>query len=101
MRVIFFSPTGLVPQLIGVAPEKAIKLTVSTSLHIHNHPPLLTHFAYTCGFMPVCVCLPQVNDFVRDRFTDKDNTIPLFAEIMAGGCVSTKLFFICECMDEQ
>uniref|UniRef100_A0A672IUN8 Calcium-binding mitochondrial carrier protein Aralar1-like n=1 Tax=Salarias fasciatus TaxID=181472 RepID=A0A672IUN8_SALFA len=45
---------GLVPQLIGVAPEKAIKLTV--------------------------------NDFVRDKFTQKDNSIPLFAEIMAGGC---------------
>uniref|UniRef100_A0A7N6ASC2 EF-hand domain-containing protein n=1 Tax=Anabas testudineus TaxID=64144 RepID=A0A7N6ASC2_ANATE len=45
---------GLVPQLIGVAPEKAIKLTV--------------------------------NDFVRDKFTTKDDTIPLFAEIMAGGC---------------
>ncbi|KAL2081586.1 hypothetical protein ACEWY4_023439 [Coilia grayii] len=45
---------GLVPQLIGVAPEKAIKLTV--------------------------------NDFVRDKFTDKDNTIPLFAEVLAGGC---------------
>ncbi|XP_077579888.1 electrogenic aspartate/glutamate antiporter SLC25A12, mitochondrial-like isoform X2 [Stigmatopora nigra] len=45
---------GLVPQLIGVAPEKAIKLTV--------------------------------NDFVRDKFTDKDNSIPLLAEIMAGSC---------------
>uniref|UniRef100_A0AAQ6ANS2 EF-hand domain-containing protein n=1 Tax=Amphiprion ocellaris TaxID=80972 RepID=A0AAQ6ANS2_AMPOC len=45
---------GLVPQLIGVAPEKAIKLTV--------------------------------NDFVRDKFTTKDDTIPLFAEILAGGC---------------
>uniref|UniRef100_A0A669EPJ0 Solute carrier family 25 member 12 n=1 Tax=Oreochromis niloticus TaxID=8128 RepID=A0A669EPJ0_ORENI len=45
---------GLLPQLIGVAPEKAIKLTV--------------------------------NDFVRDKFTEKDDTIPLFAEIMAGGC---------------
>ncbi|XP_020512869.1 electrogenic aspartate/glutamate antiporter SLC25A12, mitochondrial [Labrus bergylta] len=45
---------GLVPQLIGVAPEKAIKLTV--------------------------------NDFVRDKFTGKDNTIPFFAEVMAGGC---------------
>uniref|UniRef100_A0A8D2ZTA4 EF-hand domain-containing protein n=1 Tax=Scophthalmus maximus TaxID=52904 RepID=A0A8D2ZTA4_SCOMX len=45
---------GLVPQLIGVAPEKAIKLTV--------------------------------NDFVRDKFTGKDNTIPFLAEIMAGGC---------------
>ncbi|XP_061694462.1 electrogenic aspartate/glutamate antiporter SLC25A12, mitochondrial-like isoform X1 [Syngnathoides biaculeatus] len=45
---------GLVPQLIGVAPEKAIKLTV--------------------------------NDFVRDKFTDKDNSIPLLAEILAGGC---------------
>uniref|UniRef100_A0A8C7ZYG9 Solute carrier family 25 member 12 n=1 Tax=Oryzias sinensis TaxID=183150 RepID=A0A8C7ZYG9_9TELE len=53
---------GLVPQLIGVAPEKAIKLTVSSS------------FLY------------RVNDFVRDKFTQKDDTIPLFAEIMAGGC---------------
>ncbi|KAF5905853.1 calcium-binding mitochondrial carrier protein Aralar1-like, partial [Clarias magur] len=45
---------GLLPQLIGVAPEKAIKLTV--------------------------------NDFVRDKFTDKDDTIPLVAEVLAGGC---------------
>uniref|UniRef100_A0A8C1Y505 Solute carrier family 25 member 12 n=1 Tax=Cyprinus carpio TaxID=7962 RepID=A0A8C1Y505_CYPCA len=45
---------GLVPQLIGVAPEKAIKLTV--------------------------------NDFVRDKFTTKEDTIPLAAEILAGGC---------------
>ncbi|KAL0963835.1 hypothetical protein UPYG_G00314220 [Umbra pygmaea] len=44
---------GLVPQLIGVAPEKAIKLTM--------------------------------NDFVRDKFTREDNSIPLFAEILAGG----------------
>lgn len=34
--------------------------------------------------------VPQVNDFVRDKFTEKDDTIPLFAEIMAGGCVSTE-----------
>uniref|UniRef100_A0A8C5RMX7 Solute carrier family 25 member 12 n=1 Tax=Laticauda laticaudata TaxID=8630 RepID=A0A8C5RMX7_LATLA len=45
---------GLLPQLIGVAPEKAIKLTV--------------------------------NDFVRDKFTQRDGSIPLFAEILAGGC---------------
>ncbi|XP_072297354.1 electrogenic aspartate/glutamate antiporter SLC25A12, mitochondrial-like isoform X1 [Eucyclogobius newberryi] len=45
---------GLVPQLIGVAPEKAIKLTV--------------------------------NDLMRDKFSEKDGSIPLFAEIMAGGC---------------
>uniref|UniRef100_A0A8C7ZUY8 Solute carrier family 25 member 12 n=1 Tax=Oryzias sinensis TaxID=183150 RepID=A0A8C7ZUY8_9TELE len=30
--------------------------------------------------------LYRVNDFVRDKFTQKDDTIPLFAEIMAGGC---------------
>uniref|UniRef100_A0A668A1G1 Solute carrier family 25 member 12 n=1 Tax=Myripristis murdjan TaxID=586833 RepID=A0A668A1G1_9TELE len=36
--------------------------------------------------MTACVCALQVNDFVRDKFTSKDNTIPLFAEIMAGGC---------------
>uniref|UniRef100_A0A8C6X0F4 Solute carrier family 25 member 12 n=1 Tax=Naja naja TaxID=35670 RepID=A0A8C6X0F4_NAJNA len=45
---------GLLPQLIGVAPEKAIKLTV--------------------------------NDFVRDKFTQRDGSIPMFAEILAGGC---------------
>ncbi|MGH0122094.1 UNVERIFIED_CONTAM: hypothetical protein FKN15_013013 [Acipenser sinensis] len=45
---------GLLPQLVGVAPEKAIKLTV--------------------------------NDFVRDKFSKKDGSIPLFAEVMAGGC---------------
>lgn len=47
---------GLIPQLIGVAPEKAIKLTV--------------------------------NDLVRDKFTDKKGNIPLWAEVMAGSCVS-------------
>ncbi|XP_069839016.1 electrogenic aspartate/glutamate antiporter SLC25A12, mitochondrial isoform X2 [Dendropsophus ebraccatus] len=45
---------GLLPQLVGVAPEKAIKLTV--------------------------------NDFVRDKFTQRDGSVPLLAEIMAGGC---------------
>ncbi|XP_061579510.1 electrogenic aspartate/glutamate antiporter SLC25A12, mitochondrial-like [Cololabis saira] len=45
---------GLLPQLIGVAPEKAIKLTM--------------------------------NDFIRDKFTTEDDTIPLPAEILAGGC---------------
>lgn len=50
---------GLLPQLLGVAPEKAIKLTV--------------------------------NDFVRDKFMLKDGSVPLAAEILAGGCVS--IFF--------
>lgn len=44
------------PQLMGVAPEKAIKLTV--------------------------------NDFVRDKFMDKNSNLPLYGEIIAGGCVS-------------
>ncbi|TMS18333.1 Calcium-binding mitochondrial carrier protein Aralar2, partial [Larimichthys crocea] len=44
---------GLVPQLLGVAPEKAIKLTV--------------------------------NDFVRGKTRQKDGTVPLAAEILAGG----------------
>lgn len=47
---------GLVPQLLGVAPEKAIKLTV--------------------------------NDLIRDKLTDKKGKIPLWSEILAGGCVS-------------
>ncbi|XP_022211011.2 calcium-binding mitochondrial carrier protein Aralar1 isoform X1 [Drosophila obscura] len=45
---------GLLPQLMGVAPEKAIKLTV--------------------------------NDLVRDKLTDKRGNIPVWSEILAGGC---------------
>ncbi|KAK2583012.1 hypothetical protein KPH14_009057 [Odynerus spinipes] len=45
---------GLVPQLMGVAPEKAIKLTV--------------------------------NDFVRDKFMDKNGNLPVYGEIIAGAC---------------
>lgn len=45
---------GLVPQLMGVAPEKAIKLTV--------------------------------NDFVRDKFMDKNGYLPLSGEILSGAC---------------
>uniref|UniRef100_A0A674DIV6 Solute carrier family 25 member 13 n=1 Tax=Salmo trutta TaxID=8032 RepID=A0A674DIV6_SALTR len=45
---------GLVPQLLGVAPEKAIKLTV--------------------------------NDFIRGKSRQKDGSIPVPAEILAGAC---------------
>ncbi|XP_011335783.1 calcium-binding mitochondrial carrier protein Aralar1 isoform X5 [Ooceraea biroi] len=45
---------GLMPQLMGVAPEKAIKLTV--------------------------------NDFVRDKFMDKNGNLPMYGEIMSGAC---------------
>jgi len=31
----------------------------------------------------------KVNDFVRDKFMAKDGSVPLAAEILAGGCVST------------
>uniref|UniRef100_A0A7N5KQC4 Solute carrier family 25 member 13 n=1 Tax=Ailuropoda melanoleuca TaxID=9646 RepID=A0A7N5KQC4_AILME len=51
---------GLLPQLLGVAPEKAIKLTV--------------------------------NDFVRDKFMRKDGSVPLAAEILAGGCGAKACF---------
>lgn len=30
----------------------------------------------------------KVNDFVRDKFMHKDGSVPLAAEILAGGCVS-------------
>lgn len=42
------------------------------------------------AFVLSSVFVPQVNDFVRDKFTEKDDAIPLYAEIMAGGCVSTE-----------
>lgn len=51
------------PQLMGVAPEKAIKLTV--------------------------------NDFVRDKFMDKNGNLPVYGEIMSGACVSNFLRFCC------
>ncbi|XP_005095774.2 calcium-binding mitochondrial carrier protein Aralar2 [Aplysia californica] len=44
---------GLAPQLVGVAPEKAIKLTM--------------------------------NDLMRDKLVQKDGTLPLWAECVAGG----------------
>lgn len=53
-KAINLENSGLIPQLVGVAPEKAIKLTV--------------------------------NDFIRDRLTLPDGTIPFWAEVAAGGC---------------
>lgn len=46
---------------MGVAPEKAIKLTV--------------------------------NDFVRDKFMDKNGNLPLSGEILSGACVSFSKYF--------
>lgn len=37
------------------------------------------------------IFFPQTNDFVRDKFTTQDGSIPLPAEILAGGCVSAAL----------
>lgn len=37
----------------------------------------------------------QVNDFVRDRFSEKDGSIALPAEILAGGCVSIWTYLRC------
>lgn len=54
---------GLMPQLMGVAPEKAIKLTV--------------------------------NDFVRDKFMDKNGNLQLYGEIISGACVSKPIYFRC------
>ncbi|XP_014274358.1 calcium-binding mitochondrial carrier protein Aralar1 isoform X2 [Halyomorpha halys] len=45
---------GMLPQMVGVSPEKALKLTT--------------------------------NDFVRDHLMDKDGNIPIWGEIVAGGC---------------
>lgn len=47
---------------MGVAPEKAIKLTV--------------------------------NDFVRDKFMDKNGNLQLYGEIISGACVSLFLFIL-------
>lgn len=57
------------PQLMGVAPEKAIKLTV--------------------------------NDFVRDKFMDKNGNLPLYGEIISGACVSSLLLLSCLCIKKK
>lgn len=36
-----------------------------------------------------------MNDFVRDKFMHKDGSVPLSAEILAGGCVSSFSRFLC------
>lgn len=38
------------------------------------------------------VLFSKVNDFIRDKFMARDGSVPLAAEIVAGGCVS--IFFI-------
>ena len=44
------------------------------------------------GEMNESVCdfihLFQVNDFVRDKFMDKNGNLPLYGEIISGACVS-------------
>uniref|UniRef100_A0A6Q2YGA6 EF-hand domain-containing protein n=1 Tax=Esox lucius TaxID=8010 RepID=A0A6Q2YGA6_ESOLU len=40
---------------------------------------------YRVWFLLYSPLFSQVNDFVRDKFTTGDNTIPLLAEILAGG----------------
>ena len=54
----FQSCTGLLPQLVGVSPEKAIKLTA--------------------------------NDTMRDFLRNKDGTLPLWKECIAGGTVGDR-----------
>lgn len=73
---------------------------------LHKSKIKLIEFVFFFFFFGFFV--PQVNDFVRDKFTEKDDTIPLFAEIMAGGCVSTEcqtfslfLFLMNECVNES
>lgn len=34
------------------------------------------------------LCFYQVNDFVRDKFYDKNGNIPIYGEIISGACVS-------------
>lgn len=35
----------------------------------------------------------QVNDLVRDKLMDKKGNLPLWAEVLSGGCVSYLIFF--------
>ena len=46
-----------------------------------------------CGFCNKMLRFRQMNDLVRDKFTDEKGNIPLFAEILAGGTVRNKEMF--------
>ena len=79
---------GLGPQLLGVAPEKAIKLTVSV-LTIWLVGPVPRHAVINyerCQFK----IFKQMNDFVRDQFMAKDGRIKFQYEMLAGACVSLR-----------
>lgn len=50
-------------------------------------------FSLTFSFISFHKCFSfKVNDFVRDKFRTKDGSVPLAAEILAGGCVSIFIF---------
>jgi solute carrier family 25 (mitochondrial aspartate/glutamate transporter), member 12/13 len=34
-----------------------------------------------------------MNDLVRDKFMDKNGNLPIYGEVIAGGCVSGKWIF--------
>lgn len=74
--------------------KKSCKLT-SVCRHQHgdcvSQPLPFAHalFSPFNFFSSPCLSSPQTNDFVRDKFTTQDGSIPLPAEILAGGCVST------------
>ena len=36
----------------------------------------------------------QVNDFIRDKLSSTDGVVPHWAEIIAGGCVSSSVIFV-------
>ena len=57
--LLLITLSGLLPQLVGVSPEKAIKLTA--------------------------------NDTMRDYLREKDGTLPVWKECVAGGTVGLSL----------
>lgn len=35
-----------------------------------------------------------MNDLMRDKFMDKNGNLPLYGEVIAGGCVSAKFMIL-------
>lgn len=74
-----------------------------TQGHRHTHTVLLInlkfilenvywHFKFKSLYMFILIVF-KVNDFVRDKFMQRDGSVPFPAEILAGGCVSILFLF--------
>ena len=84
---------GLAPNLVGVIPEKAIKL-----VRIRNTSTYLCHHRDSLNFLNL-LSIQSANEVLRERFEKEDGSIELIHEVISGagaGFVQvTQIIIIC------